>query len=449
MMTKVFVVFLVSSFAALALAQELGEGLPKEQQLRPNVLFDQHGQVLPDDPNSPDVNWSKLGKEGNSQWRAVGMLKTSGGTCSTTVFQIPQCNDPKRKAQILTNGHCVSTDMSVDFDMFHNMSAQDRVKAKVSKTVYNSFNRMDVAILELDQSYGELKQKGIEAKRIAKAPLQKDKKYDLVGVPTAGLKSPPSVYKSQCDISGPVSLVNQYQYWPDAVGFTGCSSVPGSSGSGLFRNNEIVGILNSGNFASDSKNKQPCYLGTCTHNSGAEPELQMMNFGFDVTGLHKCYKNCTLDTSLPECPLPDPNSEIGITPDGNSSALNWTSTLNRGYLLNSNFKEHQIKVCVPSDKACDCKDPSGYSKMKETTYVEGVAHSGHLFRPSQYLPGVPVFAKMGEAPNFYLFCFRGVKADGRLDDIKNVTSYPIYHYSEPKKNFPLKPLSPSSGKGRR
>ncbi|MCO5113846.1 MAG: hypothetical protein M9899_06700 [Bdellovibrionaceae bacterium] len=418
---------------SVAAQDELAPGLGDD--VKPTTFYDKHGNVLPDDPNHPDVHWPIVGKEGNAAWRGVGRLDNGDGGCTTTVFQIPQCNDPTKNAQAITNGHCVKTNaMSVTFDMFHNMDPKSRVKATVSKPLYSTRNRSDIAILELNTSYQALSDKGIEAKRISKTPLQKDKKYDLVSIPSQGIN--PVLRSGECNMGPSVPLMTGAFVWGNAVEFSGCSATGGASGSGLFRNDELVGILNSGNVLADSQRPEPCEMGTCVYNETGQAEHKMKNFGFDVSGLHKCYKNCTLDTKLEGCPLPDPDTEFQIRADHPDSNGNWTSSLDRKFIINSPYRNYKVKVCSPGT-SCNCNDPSGYGPPKEKTLPQT---STRYFTPSSYLPNVPTDAKRGEKSKLYLFCFRGVKPDGNLDDTKNITSYPIHHYlADRQGGIPIRP----------
>lgn len=428
---KLLLSVLIFSVCSLSLTYaEVGTGFGED--VKPSTLYDKEGQVLPDDPNDPRVHWTRMGKEGNSAWRSVGQLSVDGGKCTTTVFQIPQCHDPKRKAQVITNGHCAKPNPSVTFDMFHNTDPKSRVTARVRRSLYAAANRTDIAIFELDQSYQELEKKGIEAKRIAKTPLHKDKTYDLVGVPVEGMKSDHALYSSQCQIGQRVPLMDREKFWPEAVEFSGCSSVGGSSGSGLFRNDELVGILNSGNLKSNLDRKDPCDIGTCTYGSDGEPQHKMLNFGFDVTGLHKCYESCTLNTKLKGCPLPDAGTEFEIAAD-HADEKNWTESLDRQYIVKPPAGSYQVKVCAPGT-GCNCQDPSGYGPSK-AHMKQG---SRHFFKPSAYLPQAPVKLNQGDKTKLYLFCFRGVRPDGSLDEAKNITSYPLYHRA-PRAGMPLKP----------
>lgn len=428
MRTKILIFFLgLMPFCTWA---ELGTSSTNTNQLRPNALYDKEGNVLPEDPNNPDINWSRLGHSGNARWRAVGSLEKHGkATCTTTLFQIPSCTDPKRKAQVLTNGHCTKTKdgLSVTFDMFHNTPKASRVKSSVTRSLYDSYDGLDIAILELDQSYSQLNAKGIEAMTIAKEPLRSSKKYDLVSVPLNNMKEDPSLYKSECDIGNKVTLIDTDHLWNESVEFTGCSAVGGSSGSSLSRNGEISGLLNAGNRNIDfeKEGKHPCRYDSCSYGQDRELKHEAKNYGFDVSFLHRCYEGCTLNPELKDCPLPKASSKITVK-SNDPYPSNWVSNLDSKFVITSNFNSYQIKACPQAQTSCDCKDPSGYQ-----------ASSASMFTPSDYLPGVNTQAAVGDQPRLYLFCVRGVDQNGKLDDINNVTTYPIFHNKEKSKIPPL------------
>lgn len=402
--------------------QSYGE-LGNPEAIKPNALFDKDGNVLPEDPNNPEVNWTRIGRAGNARYRNVGTLEGGGSGCTTTIFQIPGCKDPNKKAQILTNGHCVQSknSRSATFDMFHDAEASQRFTADASKTVYSSYNRLDIAVIELDKSYADLKNLGIEPARLSSTPLRRNKAYELVSVPRQGMKSPLALYSSECKIGPTETLMDNIHTWAYSVELDRCSAVPGSSGSALFRNGEITGLINAGNFNKES-HKHPCELGSCTFDAQGRVSHNIKNYGFDVSFLHKCYEGCHLDIHLPGCKLPDPDEEIKTYMDvPYHSTPPWVASLNQKFVINSKFKSYKVKVCSQGDANCSCNELSGYDQ----------AFEGKTWQPSQFLPNEEVKATLGQPPKLHIFCFRGMLEDGSISDAEQATGIPVYHYKRP------------------
>lgn len=398
----------------------------------PSTLYDQDGLPLPEDPSNPAVNWTRVTNANgqNNHLRGIGRLYNgSEGHCSTTLFKIPNCSDPKKqKAQVITNGHCTMgrDNMSVNFGEFADGKPEDSHRSGVSSVLFESYpNSVDLSIVELKEDYATLERYGVKPFELATTPIQPNQTFMNVGFPKSGLPENDVVMRrSECRNPRKTNVIDLTQMWTNALEFTGCSVSGGSSGSSLITDGKIFGVVNSGAVNRPSDGKPACQADTCSYDGQNPPSHQLKNYGFDVTALAKCYKDCKLNTELPGCPLPNQASLITARRDGPHPG-SWVSSLKQKVILNSRFQQYQIKGCSQGYGSCDCNSPDGYQPAATRP-----AGSGVSIEPHDYLSHISEpKAVAGAAPSFHFLCIRGQNADGSLDDIKNVRTYPLYLHS--------------------
>jgi hypothetical protein len=433
-------------FVLVFLSLSHADPQPDLSEVTPTSLYDENGKVLPEDPANPAVNWEKLKNDHgqNNQWKAIGHMQADGKPhCSSTLFKIPNCPDPKKaKAQILTNGHCtMNKKLSVQFGEFDGATSKDLHKVDASHVLFESYQDgpIDLAITELTEDYSTLERFGIKPMEIATTPIQPNQTLTNVGFPQNGLaKADQVMRRSDCISDKATTVVNETQMWSMGMAFTNCSISGGSSGSSLSVDGKIYGILNSGALNQPPPSgMQECEYDTCTFDGKNTPTHPQKNYGSDVTFLSKCYKDCKLNTKLPGCPLPDPGTDIRVS-FGGAHPTNTTDDLHNPLILSSKYNAYQIKGCSPGATKCDCSDPSGYGAAKAVS-IKGtfVGNNSSAIIPADYLPKAPsLIAQKGAPMQFQFLCIRGQNADGSLEDIKNVRSAPIYLHEKAQ----IKPL---------
>lgn len=394
-----------------------------ERVAKPRAIYDKNGSLLPSDQvNSPDVDWELIeNADGqNDKWKGVGVMVPGTGkpACTLTLIEPPgKCAsyDKTRKAIALTNGHCVtdskatgnlvsnkSYSQTVKFNHFHQNSSDAKDKSfstQVATTIYASQKGKDLGILELTATYEQLLAEKIFPKRVAK-------RFDgtsltNVGFPYSGIdKDKQTLHKSKCSSRGKVALAEGGAYWPNQFSHT-CSVVGGSSGSGLFNEStdELMGLVNTGTTRGDKavvpcSLNEPCELAVGTANVHAG-----MNYGFDVTFLHKCFNNqCVFDPKNSDCSLA---TEDGPNPDTGNNV----NDLNQKIVLDHDqrFKKYQVKMGLAG--GTDCQSSSGYEEVSS----------------AEYLPKTSGDQKDG----IYILCVRGQNSDGTWQDLKNAATRPI------------------------
>lgn len=404
------------------------------ESTQPTLLVDKENRPLPDDPNNPAVGWRKVLPAEAKAWSAVGQLIADGSPrCTTTIIKPPNCKDPKKqKAHIITNGHCtarVSDGFKVKFGVIDGIADADRSEIS-AKPIYSTQNHYDLAVLELDQNYESLAQFGVSATEIAPS-LKTGEKVKNVAIPLNKIVKDQQVMRinESCVPDKPVTIIDQFRFFDHQVTLESCSLIGGSSGSGLFNESgQLAGLANAGvNGELPANSSHACEMDTCVYDGKSTPQRQMHNFGFDISFLHQCYKDCQLDTTLPDCPLPDPGRDLASFGFRNN---NWSSDLNQKLpVLSKMFKNYQVKGCVPATD-CSCQDPSGYQTMKEDAgKLDMNGYYQTSVSPAHYLPkGTKLVAKEGDPATFQFLCLRGQLPDGSWDKPKNATAFPIYLY---------------------
>lgn len=428
-------------YAAILLCLNLAWADRVAKPAQPTLLVDKENRPLPDDPSSPEVGWRKILPSEAKTWSSVGQLVADGSPrCTTTVIKPPGCKDPsKQKAQVITNGHCTARareGFKVKFGVIDGLPASHQSEI-AARPLYSTQNHFDLAVLELDQDYDSLAQFGVSATEIAPS-LKMGEKVANVAIPLNQLPANQQIMRinESCVPDKPVTIIDRFRFFDHQVTLKSCSLTGGSSGSGLFNTSgQLAGLANAGVINDVPNNSSHvCELDTCVYDGKSTPKRQMSNFGFDITFLHKCYKDCRLDTTLPDCPLPDPGRDLGTFGFDNA---NWSSDLNKKVNITSKlFKNYQVKGCLPATN-CSCKDPSGYQVMKEESGKKDMNGSYQTaLIPSQYFPKeTKLTAKAGEPPTFQFLCLRGQLPNGSWDQLKNATAFPIYLYQ--KKPFSL------------
>jgi len=406
--------------------------LHKTHDRKPTAFYDDSGNAIDsDDPNNPDIAWTKMmNSDGhNDEWKAVGHLYAADESqCSSAVFKIPNCpSQANLAAHLLTNGHCTTKNAdTVALGEFFDTPKNQVHRSPIDKVLTSSYrNGPDIAIIQLKETYGTLEKKyGVKAFELATTPPVSNQRLTLTGFPTTDMNPENlGMYQSDCNIIARQTVIDTSQMWPESLVVNHCSIAPGNSGSSMVTDGKIYGVINSGAyFRAPNPGHEACEFDTCVYDGVNQPLRPRDNFGFDVTGIAKCYENCQLNTRLPGCPLPNQEDQIAAGLNG-PHVTAWTSSLSHSVHLSSRFSKYVVKGCV-GGQACSCADSGGYGPATTTTTASGITS----ITPADYFPGIPSEAVKGAHSKFVFLCIRGVNADGTLDDIKDVRNLPIYLY---------------------
>ena len=231
---------------------------PPLRALGLSAIFDEHGYKLPDtEVNIPEVAWAVLDAESHKFYSGVGRY----GNCTGTLLDTT--DDSSAPAYVLTNGHCVtsgsmapsgylsdapeSPSRKMHFNYYKGFTPATLITVSVKKISFASMDKTDAALVELNASLGELKDRGICPFRLGEAKPVSGQKIQVVGVPLTGmLPENQGLRLSICTAGGTVALREGEYTFPDSFRHQ-CSAVGGSSGSPVFepRDFSIVGLVNT------------------------------------------------------------------------------------------------------------------------------------------------------------------------------------------------------------
>lgn len=149
------------------------------------------------------TSWLLLNRAGQSQaYDGVGRFR-GGGSC-TACFLKPVAGGlaDSAPAYVITGGHCISmqgpsnevildrpaSNVSVTFGYFiDTQDQQARFNAK--RIAYSSMKGTDIAIVELDATYGQVAGKGYRPLEFSRAPPAPGEGILITGIPSSGIPS--------------------------------------------------------------------------------------------------------------------------------------------------------------------------------------------------------------------------------------------------------------------
>lgn len=342
----------------------------------------------------------------NDAWKGVGSMN-GPMSCTVNLVEPPGGCEPRddQPAMIVTNGHCVglvtrspnvmvNQEFSADVNFNHFKDSQP-IKAKATKVLYGNMNTKDLAVVQLNMTYGELKAKGVKPLKIAKQ--YRPDRMKNVASPVDGVPAEDRFLRAnECASGDRVNLMEGSFVWKNQISFA-CPASGGSSGSALVseKSGEIMGLLNTGirqlgEPGPPCQFNSPCELGSSTGNQSQTD----MRYGFDLTFLHQCASNsCEIDVTRKDCPLP-------ATPQAIPFMSDVTNKPDDPILLDplggTDFDRYMVKVGPAG--STDCSDPSGYTE------------TGSPYRPP----------KTGNQDGLYVVCARGHRAASGWQDWKDV-----------------------------
>ncbi len=415
--------------------------------VKPSEFYDKEGNLFcPDSPNDVNIGWQKVSNEHheNDRLKSIVGLRTEDGkpACSATIIKPPNCSDPsKAKVQVITAGHCTGG-MARGGRAITNLfekSPDARNQMAIESVKYSTENGADIGVLELDSThtYKDLARLGIVPSEIS-GKCDPTEDLESIAIPLNQLAGKDQVIRrSTCRQGARTTIIDQWRYWPNVMTLNACTVIGGSSGSSFYdKSGKMCGIMNASTYCHpDEKGVHECQKDTCVFEGGM-PKRVRENFATDITVLNKCYKDCVFDADLPDCPLPSNNREFGRR--GGQYRWNLEDKITFGTSEKGpKFKSFEVKGCKQDQTPCDCRDPKGY------TNVAGSTSGGHTVlkvAPKDFLPGLASYkAKEGDATQFHRLCFRGRIDDGtplgKLDDIKNAWTEPIFFEPQHKPPF--------------
>ena len=267
----------------------------------------------------------------NAAFAGVGRFQATL-TCTGTLIDPSGAGASNAQAWLLTAGHCISLE---PYGVIRNQASTARVQfnyfvdtpgsvvnIQARRTGWSTMKGVDVALIELDATVGDLVAKGIRPLSLAATRPVTAQSVFWTGV--SGSPIPPELQflrLGRCTLGPRVQLIEGSWIWKDDLSNDCPDLYAGASGSPLFdaHSNEIIGVIGTStilNFeqgpAYDCQVNRPCVLGE----SG--PTMQTnTSYASPVQGIPSCFDEVNaLDLQRPGCPL-DPGFQLTIQSGAN------------------------------------------------------------------------------------------------------------------------------------
>lgn len=311
-------------------------------------------------------------------WRAIGRIQINS---NCTAVLVDSGGGTAAPAFVFTNGHCVEwlangviTNQKVEGEVIFNYfadAAGAHTAVALDEIVYSTMQGIDIAIIRLKATLGELAAQKILPYAIAAAPLGFPGEVRVVGAPSEGL--PPSdayLREEVCQSERRADLLEFNWHFYDHY-VTSCQDIfGGSSGSGLFaaKTATLYGLINT-----TVEGSSACYLGVpCEISAGGGVTVnQTASYATPVDGLGACFTKDGSFELTPACPLP-PTAQLAfdeIPLSANQPPLKWDAVL-AGDLPYYRYKTGAAGVV-------DCRSADGYSPVislaNQPTITDAVA----------------------------------------------------------------------------
>ena len=223
------------------------------------AAFIMNGKAAGND--SPLINSTDPGAE---RFRGVGKL-FAATHCTATLFsgeKTPERNSP---ALVITAGHCVESNMGTN-QVIVDQAAPKEWKyipdyfvdthdnshpVTVRRTLFATMKQVDLAVLQLDKTYGELEQQGLFPLKLKKDIQAHNQPIELAHIPVMGVDENEQYLRhSLCHIKGQTPVLfesNTPWVWGTAYPVDCAGVAGGTSGSPVVEHEQsrIIGILNT------------------------------------------------------------------------------------------------------------------------------------------------------------------------------------------------------------
>lgn len=326
-----------------------------------NLKIDAGNMIFKQSQSNEEVDSNSTLLESSDLWRGIGRINIDS-TCTAVLIDTGAGDEAP--AFILTNGHCLEwqangtiTNQEVEGDVLFNYYAdapEEVIAIPLAEVVYSTMQGIDITILRLDATLGDLAKLEIHPYPIAEAALEPGSKVRVVGAPSSGLEESEAYLREEiCQIREQVDLIEFNWHFYDHYA-TDCQDIfGGSSGSPLFAidNNTIYGLINTTVDGSSA-----CYLGVpCEISSDGSVLNPGTSYASPIQGLNDCFDDTGNFALSNTCPLP-PTSQLDIEEGPHSPSqppLTWSTTL-AGDLPFYRYKTGAASIV-------DCRSEEGYS----------------------------------------------------------------------------------------
>ncbi|MEV4743530.1 trypsin-like peptidase domain-containing protein [Streptomyces sp. NPDC049555] len=331
-----------------------------------------------------------------AKFRSSGRLVGGGGTtCTATVVHATGRPDPAQKALILSNGHCADDglrtnevvvdrpapqDWSFTPAYFHDNTAEQKT-FRVERIVYATMKDIDVSVLQLSATYGELARLRVTPRTPAPALPPTGTRLQAAHAPSDGVEDGKRFLRlSTCKVTGSSVALHEHTWLWRGSGRTDCLGISGGSSGGPVTTADgerIVGMLNT--------LVTPGYLGCglgrpCEgSSSGLVVPKDDTVYATPVGAVASCLEERGLRLSRPGCRL-DRGEQVGVEFSGRQTR----SVTEQGparwdaHVTPADAARHAY-VAFKSGPfgTVDCTRPEGYARPRALP-AAGVDHTDVL-----------------------------------------------------------------------
>ena len=290
-----------------------------------------------------------LDRADGEEYTGVAALSVASD-CTGTVVDTGVDSAP---AYVLTNGHCLGMDgqgpneVLIDeegygeatFFAFHDTPESDRATVPVARFEYATMHSVDIGVLQLDATLGELKAQGIKALPISPGEAKAGTEVVNIAFPVTDIEVEDwALREGACKLGKQTDVVEFRWLWRGEITNDCPGVLGGSSGSPLITDGEVVSMINTTSGGVPAARGKACYLGQpCQVQDDSVKFVQDTSYGVDLTGVEACFPDGVFtlggDCSLPTNVTPgvfgggtfsadgtdtgDEPASISLTPPGN------------------------------------------------------------------------------------------------------------------------------------
>jgi uncharacterized protein (TIGR03437 family) len=268
----------------------------------------------------------------NDAFAGVGQFR-GPLTCTGSLIDPSGSGATDSKAWLLTAGHCISLEpygvirnqpltAQVTFNFFVDTPPANRVAVRTRATGWATMKGIDLALVELDATLGDLSAQGIRPLRLARSATEAGRAVFWTGV--SGSPIPPElqfVRLGRCTLGADVQLLEGSWIWNADLSNNCPDLYAGASGSPLFDagTSEIIGVISTSTLLNFEKGPDyDCQVNRpCVIRRGVTAMQRDTSYAADVQGVLQCFDQTNaLDLQRPGCLL-DPGFQLTVQSGAN------------------------------------------------------------------------------------------------------------------------------------
>jgi hypothetical protein len=211
---------------------------------------------------------------------------------------------------------------------FNRFVDTDDIEVDVAAVRWATMRGVDLAVLELDTTLGELREQDVVAYALRPPPLESTG-IRVVGVPVTGV-DPEEYYLRASDCAaGATTRLLEFAWLWDAAQSNDCEAIVGGhSGSPVFDpDGNVVGIVNTTTVAASPGGE--CYLGhPCELTAGGARMLADTTYAIPVDGVAACFTAAgEFDPALCDLEAAPPPVALTVAVPNQQSPATWQLTI--------------------------------------------------------------------------------------------------------------------------